>query len=32
VLAYDQFLADHHDDWLATEIVLTSSARSSGWT
>jgi benzoyl-CoA-dihydrodiol lyase len=22
VLAYDQFLADHHDDWLATEIVL----------
>ncbi|HZC60807.1 MAG TPA: enoyl-CoA hydratase-related protein [Streptosporangiaceae bacterium] len=22
VLAYDQFLADHHDDWLAGEIVL----------
>ena len=22
VLAYDQFLADHHDDWLASEIVL----------
>ena len=22
VLAYDQFLADHHDDWLAAEIVL----------
>ncbi|MCW2908176.1 MAG: benzoyl-CoA-dihydrodiol lyase [Actinomycetia bacterium] len=22
VLAYDQFLLDHHDDWLAGEIVL----------
>ncbi len=22
VLAYDQFLLDHHDDWLASEIVL----------
>ncbi len=22
VLAYDQFLLDNHDDWLATEIVL----------
>ncbi len=22
VLAYDQFLADHHDDWLAAEVVL----------
>jgi benzoyl-CoA-dihydrodiol lyase len=22
VLAYDQFLAGHHDDWLASEIVL----------
>ncbi len=22
VLAYDQFLAGHHDDWLAAEIVL----------
>ena len=22
VLAYDRFLADHHDDWLAAEIVL----------
>ena len=22
VLAYDQFLPDHHDDWLAAEIVL----------
>ena len=22
VLAYDQFLADHHEDWLAGEIVL----------
>ena len=22
VLAYDQFLVDHHDDWLAGEIVL----------
>jgi len=22
VLAYDQFLLDHHDDWLANEIVL----------
>ncbi len=22
VLAHDQFLLDHHDDWLATEIVL----------
>jgi benzoyl-CoA-dihydrodiol lyase len=22
VLAYDQFLADHHDDWLAGEVVL----------
>ena len=22
MLAYDQFLADHHDDWLASEIVL----------